>query len=209
MPFQLAFAERWVRMAVMVWVRGVALLTVIAALAWGVPVTAALTHVDTTAQSLAAHHYDGPMQVAAQRALSSSSAVAIGARSSPFLAAEAGSDALPALRPAYGPGAASPNDPAFANFAPGKLATHFGDHGADMGYADKGQYLQGARDFFNSGDTAYYTRPNGDVVHFNQSTNEFGVITPGNVIRTYFGPTRGAAYFLDDYAKYMGVPWTF
>jgi len=78
-----------------------------------------------------------------------------------------------------------------------------------MGYTDEGQYLQGARDFFGSGDTAYYTRPKGDVVHYNQTTNEFGVVTPGNVIRTYLAPTRGPAYFLDDYERFMGVRWTF
>ena len=38
-------------------------------------------------------------------------------------------------------------------------------------------------------------RMGGDIVRYNLTTNEFGVITQNGIIRTYFAPARGMAYF--------------
>jgi hypothetical protein len=35
-----------------------------------------------------------------------------------------------------------------------------------------------------------------------QDTNEFGVLTAGNIVRTYFRPIIGVAYFVGDFFKY-------
>ena len=38
-----------------------------------------------------------------------------------------------------------------------------------------------------------------------RSEDEFSVITPNNIIRTYFNPTAGASYFLNDVYKWTGL----
>jgi pyocin large subunit-like protein len=66
-------------------------------------------------------------------------------------------------------------------------------------------YLQAARNLFGNPDAAYYFRPTGDLVKYLQDTNEFGVLTPNNVIRTYMNPSGGANYFLKDIYKWTGL----
>lgn len=74
---------------------------------------------------------------------------------------------------------------------PAKLADHFARHGADFAAADAAAYegqaakfLTGARDPA----TLSKIRPNGDTVLFNPNTDEFGVISRSNSIRTYYKP---------------------
>jgi hypothetical protein len=103
-----------------------------------------------------------------------------------------------------GPAAAGAEGADGADFATAALrASHFADHGADLGYSDEASYLQGARNLFANPDVATFVRPSGDVAYYLQDTNEFGVLSNANVIRTYFAPVRGAAYFLNDVLRYI------
>jgi RHS repeat-associated protein len=81
-------------------------------------------------------------------------------------------------------------DASFANSA--KLLDHFERHGSDFGASTAVEYETMASDFL-TGDlqsgVLEGTRPNGDVVRFNPTTDEFGVIkSDGLTIKTYYKP---------------------
>ena len=82
-----------------------------------------------------------------------------------------------------------------ALFATGKLLTqHFEKHGAEFGVKNAAQYLHAAQKFF--GGKGVETAMRGtDKLFYNQATNEFGVLRANGVIRTYFKPQEGRAYF--------------
>ena len=99
-----------------------------------------------------------------------------------------------------------------SDFAPGQAAIHYDKHvlgllqdgspkpgGADMPeFLDKNDYIQGARDLLDGPagqGVRETTRANGDVVRFDTNTGAFGVKTSGGVIRTFFRPHQGEAYF--------------
>jgi pyocin large subunit-like protein len=52
------------------------------------------------------------------------------------------------------------------------------------------EYVEAATKFLRSADPNVLTRtrPNGDVIRFNPATDEFGVMDPSGVPRTYFKP---------------------
>ena len=72
-----------------------------------------------------------------------------------------------------------------------KLIDHFMRHGADFGAKSAAAYAKQADSFLTgsvSKDVLQKVRANGDVVRFNQSTNEFGVLSSNGSIKTYFKP---------------------
>ena len=75
------------------------------------------------------------------------------------------------------------------------LNSHFQKHGFEFGYATAEQYLQGAIKVIENPSSLRRTEDDGDYVYYLQSTNEIVFVSPGGVIRTYFKPTDGIAYF--------------
>jgi filamentous hemagglutinin len=68
---------------------------------------------------------------------------------------------------------------------------HFDRHGSDFGAATPEEYERQADDFLNGprGDEVLEkVRPNGDIVRYNPTTDEFGVTRADGTIRTYFKP---------------------
>ncbi|HVB62629.1 MAG TPA: hypothetical protein VNE61_15665 [Ktedonobacteraceae bacterium] len=86
-----------------------------------------------------------------------------------------------------------------------KLTDHFNRHGSDFGATSKEIYQQQANDFLSGvpDDSAVQlTRTNGDVVRWDPSTGEFGVVSSTGGVRTYYsigGRADPAAYFLRQY----------
>jgi len=86
-------------------------------------------------------------------------------------------------------------------FGPGELDNHFTKHASDYGAGNitKAAYLKRAQDLFlrpAGGDILEFIRPNGDVLRYNKRTNEFGVRTASDRIRTLFRPKDGYQYWL-------------
>ena len=80
-------------------------------------------------------------------------------------------------------------DPCFGNSA--KLNDHFARHGADFGSQNAATYEKEAGDFLSGvrdPATLSKVRVNGDSVLYNPNTDQFGVITNGGVIKTYYKP---------------------
>lgn len=69
-------------------------------------------------------------------------------------------------------------------FASGKWLSHFENHGAEFGYKNSMEYLQGARSLIGRRGIQTYTRKNGDQLFYDSATNEFAVMTQGGTIRT-------------------------
>jgi RHS repeat-associated protein len=87
------------------------------------------------------------------------------------------------------------------------LREHFEKHGAEFGFKTAAQYLKAAVRFVaNNAEqgTVSFTRTNGDRIIYRIATNEFAVISRANVIRTYFSPTAGAAYYAEQLFKTLG-----
>ncbi|HEY0868633.1 MAG TPA: hypothetical protein VGE01_14710 [Fimbriimonas sp.] len=60
----------------------------------------------------------------------------------------------------------------------------------------KEQYLAYARAFFTNNSKGKELKYRGrDVLHYRESTNEFGVLSGEPVIRTYFRPSSGRRYW--------------
>lgn len=76
------------------------------------------------------------------------------------------------------------------------LNSHFEKHGHEFGYTTPEQYLQGAiRVIENPSSLKKTEADDGDYVYYLQSSNEIVFVTPYGVIRTYFRPDDGMAYF--------------
>jgi hypothetical protein len=73
-----------------------------------------------------------------------------------------------------------------------KLIAHFEDHAADFGASTPAEY-QHMADTFLTGPKTIGThelvRGNGDIVRYNETTNEFGVVGKSGQIRTFYKPT--------------------
>lgn len=71
-----------------------------------------------------------------------------------------------------------------------ELVHHFFEHRAEFGVPDACTYLLMADRFLGQslGRALECTRRNGDLVRYNPSTEEFGVLGRDRVIRTYFKP---------------------
>lgn len=79
-----------------------------------------------------------------------------------------------------------------------KLTSHWVKHRGEFesGLTEK-QYLENARKFFNSESPSkeLKSRGNGDELHYLPSSNEFGVLSEDDTIRTYFKPSSGRRYW--------------
>lgn len=72
-----------------------------------------------------------------------------------------------------------------------KLDDHFARHGRDFGAKNALEYQAQADNFLTASKPAGVlekSRPNGDVVRYNPGTHEFGVVSKGGSIRTYYKP---------------------
>jgi len=80
-----------------------------------------------------------------------------------------------------------------------ELGNHHAKHGSEwLGGISEAEYLARARQLLGSSPESGvqgFSRANGDIVRYNSAANEFGVVTAGGRIRTFFRPSSGAAYF--------------
>ena len=84
---------------------------------------------------------------------------------------------------------------ALPRFAPGRWLPHFEKHAAEFGYRTPVEYLRGARDLVGRNGVQTFTRSNGDRLFYDAARNEFAVLKPDGVLRTYFRPQNGSAYW--------------
>jgi hypothetical protein len=94
-----------------------------------------------------------------------------------------------------GADAAAATTRALPRFAPGRWLPHFEKHAAEFGYRTPVEYLRGARDLVGRQGTQTFTRTNGDRLFYDAARNEFAVMKPDGVLRTYFRPQNGSEYW--------------
>jgi hypothetical protein len=80
-------------------------------------------------------------------------------------------------------------------FQPGRWLPHFEKHAAEFGYRTPVEYLRGARDLVGRSGVQTFTRTNGDKLFYDAARNEFAVLKPDGVLRTYFRPQNGSEYW--------------
>jgi filamentous hemagglutinin len=71
------------------------------------------------------------------------------------------------------------------------LLDHFERHGADFGAISPSEYERMASDILRQSNPEVALekiRKNGDIVRYNPSTEEFGILSKDGVIRTYYKP---------------------
>jgi hypothetical protein len=85
---------------------------------------------------------------------------------------------------------------ALPRFQPGRWLPHFEKHAAEFGYRTPVEYLKGARDLTGRSGVETFTRSNGDKLFYDAARNEFAVLKPDGILRTYFRPTNGRDYWL-------------
>ena len=83
-----------------------------------------------------------------------------------------------------------------ARFEPGRWLPHFEKHAAEFGYRTPVEYLRGARDLVGREGVETFTRTNGDKLFYDAARNEFAVMKPGDILRTYFRPQNGRDYWI-------------
>jgi pyocin large subunit-like protein len=79
-----------------------------------------------------------------------------------------------------------------------KLIDHYKKHGREFGSITLEQYLRGAqelRDRPAGGAVLENARPDGSVTRFDRASGDFVAFNRDGVIRTYFRPTDGEAYY--------------
>jgi hypothetical protein len=84
---------------------------------------------------------------------------------------------------------------ALPRFQPGRWLPHFEKHAAEFGYRTPVEYLRGARDLVSRSGVQTFTRTNGDKLFYDAARNEFAVLKPDGVLRTYFRPQNGSEYW--------------
>ena len=84
---------------------------------------------------------------------------------------------------------------ALPRFQPGRWLPHFEKHAAEFGYRTPVEYLGGARDLVGRSGVQTFTRSNGDKLFYDAARNEFAVLRPDGVLRTYFRPQNGSEYW--------------
>ncbi len=80
-------------------------------------------------------------------------------------------------------------------FQPGRWLPHFEKHAAEFGYRTPVEYLRGARALVGRSGVQTFTRTNGDKLFYDAARNEFAVMKPDGVLRTYFRPQNGSEYW--------------
>jgi hypothetical protein len=86
-------------------------------------------------------------------------------------------------------GVSNPGNGGFASEA--QFLDHFARHGNDFGAMTSDEYAQRADKFLNraaSAGTLETVRPNGDIVRYDPTTDEFGIVKSDGTIRTYYKP---------------------
>lgn len=74
--------------------------------------------------------------------------------------------------------------------------SHFEKHGSEFGYATKEEYLAGANRVIEDPNSLCKTEAeDGDFVYYLESDNEIVFVSEKGIIRTYFRPDRGIAYY--------------
>lgn len=79
-----------------------------------------------------------------------------------------------------------------------RLAEHYRKHGAEFGEITEAEYLrraQALRDRPAGGTVLEFRRGDGVVTRFDRESGDFLAFDPDLVIRTYFRPNDGEAYF--------------
>jgi pyocin large subunit-like protein len=79
-----------------------------------------------------------------------------------------------------------------------KLVDHYRKHGREFGSITMEQYLRGAqelRDRPTGGTILETARPDGSVTRYDRGSGDFIAFHRAGVIRTYFRPTDGEAYY--------------
>jgi Bacterial TSP3 repeat len=94
-----------------------------------------------------------------------------------------------------GTDAAAATTHALPRFAPGRWIPHFEKHAAEFGYRTADEYLRGARDLVSRPGVQTFTRSDGDKLFYDAARNEFAILRPDGVLRTYFRPRRGGEYW--------------
>ena len=78
------------------------------------------------------------------------------------------------------------------------LTEHYVKHAAEFGNISKREYLERAqflRDRPAGGDILEQVRADGVITRFDRASGDFLAVNPDGVIRTYFRPNDGEAYF--------------
>ncbi len=94
-----------------------------------------------------------------------------------------------------GADAAAATTKALPRFAPGRWLPHFEKHAGEFGYRTPVEYLRGARDLVAREGVQTFTRTSGDKLFYDAARNEFAVVKPDGVLRTYFRPQNGSEYW--------------
>jgi pyocin large subunit-like protein len=79
-----------------------------------------------------------------------------------------------------------------------KLVDHYRKHGREFGSVTLEQYLKGAqelRDRPAGGSILESARPDGSITRFDRQSGDFIAFNRDGVIRTYFRPADGEAYY--------------
>jgi pyocin large subunit-like protein len=79
-----------------------------------------------------------------------------------------------------------------------RLVDHYQKHGREFGSISMEEYLHQAqelRDRPAGGNVLEATRPDGVISRFDRTSGAFIAFNPDQVIRTYFRPAEGEAYF--------------
>jgi hypothetical protein len=79
-----------------------------------------------------------------------------------------------------------------------KLVEHYRKHGSEFGSVTMDEYVRQAqelRDRRAGGNVLELTRSDGVICRFDRATGSFLAFNPDGVIRTYFRPNDGEAYF--------------
>lgn len=81
------------------------------------------------------------------------------------------------------------------------LQDHFNRHGNQVGCPTKESYAANAVHFANTVDRencVSFVDSRGSTYKFNKKTNEFAIITSKGIVVTYFKPTEGYEYFINE-----------
>lgn len=77
-----------------------------------------------------------------------------------------------------------------------RLEDHFERHGEDMGFETPEEYEWAADQVIHDEDALHkLEKEDGDDVYYLPETNEFVIVSPNGIIRTYFSPDSGIHYF--------------
>ena len=100
---------------------------------------------------------------------------------------------------------ASPARPSSSSAAPSSvfsfknekaLKEHYNKHGKEMGFESKEAYVAAANEVINNPDSLFkYEEEDGDFVYYLESENYIVFLSQKSIIRSFFAPFDGIAYF--------------